>query len=74
MGPKPTVALPESPVAERSAVSSQPVRAALRSLPLLGEDPSGPLGSGLLASGALGATIRRLQAALLDGGRPEPST
>lgn len=53
---------------------SQPVRAALRSLPLLGEDPSGPLGSGLLASGALGVTIRRLQAALLDGGRLEPRT
>ncbi|QHC60394.1 putative immunity protein [Rathayibacter sp. VKM Ac-2760] len=45
---------------------SRPVRAALRTLPLLGEDPSGPLGSGLLASGALGATIRTLQAALDD--------
>ncbi|WP_236553729.1 putative immunity protein [Rathayibacter sp. VKM Ac-2803] len=45
---------------------SQPVRAALRTLPLLGEDSSGPLGSGLLASGALGATIRALQATLRD--------
>ncbi|WP_243862001.1 putative immunity protein [Frigoribacterium faeni] len=43
---------------------SSSVRAALRSLPLLGEDPSGPLGSGLLASGVLGDTIRALQAAL----------
>lgn len=43
---------------------SDPVRAALRQLPLLGEDLSGPLGSGLLASGALGANIRAIQAAL----------
>ncbi|WP_144761113.1 putative immunity protein [Curtobacterium sp. 9128] len=45
---------------------SAPVRAALRRLPPLGTDPSGPLGSGLLASGALGAHIRAVQAALLD--------
>jgi hypothetical protein len=45
---------------------SQPVRVALRSLPLLGEDSSGPLGAGLLASGALGANIRVIQTALLD--------
>uniref|UniRef100_UPI0034504388 putative immunity protein n=1 Tax=Herbiconiux sp. TaxID=1871186 RepID=UPI0034504388 len=43
---------------------SDPVRAALKSLPLLGTDPSGPLGAGLLASGALGANIRAIQAAL----------
>ena len=43
---------------------SDPVRVALRSLPLLGEDSSGPLGSGLLASGALGAHIRVIQASL----------
>ncbi|NQX13481.1 hypothetical protein HQQ80_17780 [Microbacteriaceae bacterium VKM Ac-2855] len=43
---------------------SQPVRAALRTLPLLGEDSSGPLGSGLLASGVLGSNIRTLQAAI----------
>ena len=42
----------------------EPVRSALRKLPLLGEDASGPLGPGLLASGALGANIRRIQAAL----------
>lgn len=41
-----------------------PVRTALRQLPLLGEDPSGPLGSGLLASGVLGSTIRKLQTGL----------
>lgn len=45
---------------------SQPVQSALRSLPLLGHDPSGPLGSGLLASGALGINIRALQAALTE--------
>ena len=43
---------------------SRAVQAALRTLPLLGEDPSGPLGSGLLAAGALGRTIRALQTAL----------
>jgi hypothetical protein len=43
---------------------SEPVRSALRLLPLLGTDPSGPLGAGLLASGVLGANIRTLQAAL----------
>jgi hypothetical protein len=45
---------------------SQPVRAALRTLPLLGENLSGPLSTGLLASGALGSAIRALQAALRD--------
>lgn len=40
------------------------VRIALRRLPLLGEDPAGPLGPGLLASGVLAATIREIQAAL----------
>lgn len=40
------------------------VRTALRSLPLVGEDRSGPLGPGLLASGQLGTIIRRLQDAL----------
>lgn len=37
-------------------------RAALRTLPAVGEDTSGPLGPGLLATGALGATVRALQA------------
>jgi hypothetical protein len=37
------------------------VRAALQSLPPVGENRSGPLGPGLLASGQLGAIIRDLQ-------------
>lgn len=40
------------------------VRAALRQLPPLGEDSAGPLGAGLLSSGALGSTIRQIQAAI----------
>jgi hypothetical protein len=43
---------------------SESVRTALRQLPLLGTDASGPLGAGLLASGALGENIRLIQAAL----------
>ena len=39
-------------------------RAALSRLPLLGQDPSGPLGRGLLTTGALGESIRDLQAGL----------
>ncbi len=42
--------------------------AALRLLPLLGEDHAGPLGPGLLASGVLGAVIREIQSRL----RPSP--
>lgn len=37
------------------------VRAALRSLPPVGENSSGPLGPGLLASGQIGAIVRELQ-------------
>lgn len=44
--------------------ASGPVRDALRLLPTLGEDPSGPLGSGLLASGVLAEVIRSIQAGL----------
>jgi hypothetical protein len=40
------------------------VRTALRALPPVGENRSGPLGPGLLASGHLGAIIRDLQASL----------
>jgi hypothetical protein len=40
------------------------VRAALSRLPLLGEDSSGPLGAGLLASGMLATTIREIQSVL----------
>lgn len=43
---------------------SEAVRSVLGRLPRLGEDSSGPLGAGLLASGDLGETIRTLQAAL----------
>jgi hypothetical protein len=42
------------------------VRAALRLLPPLGENASGPLGPGLLASGLQGTIIRELQARLAD--------
>jgi hypothetical protein len=45
---------------------SAPVRAALRQLPPVGEDPHGPLGPGLLASGLLGTIIRDLQTSLDD--------
>ena len=43
---------------------SPEVRAALRALPPVGEDSSGPLGPGRLASGQLGAIMRDLQAGL----------
>jgi len=43
---------------------SQTVASALRQLPPLGEDSSGPLGTGLLASGLLGENIRVIQAVL----------
>jgi hypothetical protein len=43
------------------ASMSVEVRAALRKLPRAGENRSGPLGPGLLASGMLGAVIRDLQ-------------
>lgn len=43
---------------------SAAARAALRQLPPVGENPSGPLGPGLLASGLLGTIIRDLQGRL----------
>ena len=43
---------------------SPEVRAALRALPPVGENRSGPLGPGRLTSGRLGAIIRDLQAGL----------
>ena len=45
---------------------STPARTALRQLPAVGENSSGPLGPGLLASGLLGTIIRDLQAGLAD--------
>ena len=47
---------------------SPEVRTALRALPPVGEDASGPLGPGLLASGQLGTIIRDLQAHLREAG------
>ena len=43
---------------------TEPVRTALALLPPLGQDRSGPLGPGLLATGALGVHIRSLKQAL----------
>jgi len=43
-------------------------RAALQTLPPVGENRSGPLGPGLLASGQLGEIIRDLQAGLAEIG------
>jgi hypothetical protein len=48
---------------------SDATRAALRRLPPVGANPSGPLGPGLLASGPLGAIVRGLQTGLTD---PDP--
>lgn len=45
---------------------SAAARAALRQLPRVGENRSGPLGPGLLASGLLGTIIRDLQTRLAD--------
>jgi hypothetical protein len=47
---------------------SAAVRAALRQLPPVGENPSGPLGPGLLAAGRLGSIIRELQVQLARSG------
>jgi hypothetical protein len=51
---------------------SAEARAALRHLPPVGENRSGPLGPGLLASGPLGAIIRELQASLAAS-EPRPA-
>ncbi len=52
---------------------SAAARAALRQLPPVGENASGPLGPGLLASGLLGTIIRDLQAGLADPDHTLPS-
>ncbi len=49
--------------------ASAATRAALRRLPPVGENSSGPLGPGLLASGLLGRIIRQLQAGLVVADR-----
>ena len=48
---------------------SAEARSALASLPPLGEDSAGPLGSGLLASGVLGSIIRTIQDDVTDSTR-----
>ncbi|MGH7912342.1 MAG: putative immunity protein [Candidatus Dormibacteraceae bacterium] len=48
------------------------VRAALRTLPLIGENSSGPLGPGLLARGQLATIIRDLQAGISQSARTDP--
>ncbi len=48
-------------------------RVALRQLPRVGENPSGPLGPGLLSSGILGTIISQLQARLMDRDEAPPS-
>ena len=64
------LATPERPEAVSEEIGwqlasmSDEVRAALRKLPPVGENRSGPLGPGLLATGILGAIIRDLQAGL----------
>ena len=66
------LAAPDRPEAVRLEVLwqlgrlSPAVSAALRQLPPVGENTSGPLGPGLLASGLLGEIIRDLQAGLTD--------
>ncbi len=52
---------------------SPPARAALRQLPRVGKNSSGPLGPGLLASGLLGTIIRDLQAKLAHPDQPTVS-
>jgi hypothetical protein len=65
------LAAPDRPEAVREEIEWQlgnmsvAARAALRKLPAVGENRSGPLGPGLLASGLLGAIIRDLQAGLV---------
>lgn len=52
---------------QRAHMSAE-VQAALASLPAIGQDRSGPLGPGLLASGQLGAFIRQLQGDIAGSG------
>jgi hypothetical protein len=71
------LAAPDQPTAAAAEISWQvrhmtpEVRTALRELPPVGADSSGPLGPGLLASGILGSLIREIQVAL--GVTPEDS-
>jgi hypothetical protein len=73
------LAAPECPAAAGEEIRWQlgsmsvEVRAALRQLPPVGENRSGPLGPGLLASGVLGTIVRELQAALAGDCQPSRS-
>ncbi len=64
------VAAPDQPTAVADEITWQlknmnpRVLMALRQLPHLGENSAGPLGQGLLASGTIGSTIRKIQSAL----------
>ncbi|UYN98734.1 MAG: hypothetical protein KIT02_12390 [Devosia sp.] len=64
------LAAPDAPDREETEIAWQvaqltpAARAALRTLPPIGQDRSGPLGPGLLASGRMGQIIARLQAAI----------
>ena len=64
------LASPDNPEAIESEIDwqldhmSEEVRAALRALPPVGENSSGPLGPGILASSQTGNIIRKLQASL----------
>ena len=73
------LAAPERPDAIKEEMQwqlahmSATTNAALRQLPRVGEDSSGPLGPGLLAAGLLGAIIRDLQASLAETAAREES-
>lgn len=62
---RPQAALDE--LAWQLARTTAEVRAALKTLPPVGQDRAGPLGPGLLASGDLGRIIRSLQSRLVHG-------
>jgi immunity protein 5 of polymorphic toxin system len=70
------LAAPDRPEAIRDEISwqlrhmSAAARTALRQLPPVGDNSSGPLGPGLLASDLLGTIIRDLQASLTDRDHP----
>ena len=66
----------EDEVRWQLAQLSESERAALRSLPPLGANSSGPLGAGLLSQGILGSAIRQIQEQIgaLDAVPPQEST
>ena len=67
-----SLAAPDRPEASAEEICwqlthmSEDVRKALLALPRVGENRSGPLGPGLLASGQLGRIIREIQAGLVQ--------